>query len=638
MATKRIAGITLEFGADMSGVDKAFSAAEKQTRTLQNELRAVDKALKLDPTNVDLLAQRQEILGKSVDGTRAKLQALQQVQGQMAAANAANADWEKAYEPIRAEIEKTTAALNQLARKQADMEQSFSSGQISNEEYQAFQKQLADLETQSKSLHAEKKKLDAQFSDGHISDADYRKFQRELSKTEKELGELEQSSKTAKASVQKLGAQMAETGDKIGSAGEKLKGVSTAAAAITAAAVATVESTQDLRMDLGKLNTNAERAGVSLGTTEAAMKSLSAVSNEADSNVEAISNILAAGIGDNQMQKAIENLSGAVIKFPDTIKIESLADGLQETLATGQATGQFAEVIDRLGIGVDWFNKSLSQCYDYSDRVDLALATLAGAGMEDIYNAYLQNNDEAVKYSQSQYELQTAMADLGAAIQPLVTEGLQLLVQMISSAAQWIGNLSDGTKRAIGIIAIVVSVIAPLLLAVSSVFKTISNISNGLSGLSAIADLFSSGAGNKAYLTFAKWALIITAVVAAVALLVAGINVLIGRGDEMNRTMSGMGNMMSGGTKIPGYATGTSNHPGGLALVGEQGAELVSLPRGSRVYTNRESRQLLGDTQAAPSGDTYQIYVNVDHLDDVQQLIFMAKEARRMERMGKVKS
>lgn len=45
---------------------------------------------------------------------------------------------------------------------------------------------------------------------------------------------------------------------------------------------------------------------------------------------------------------------------------------------------------------------------------------------------------------------------------------------------------------------------------------------------------------------------------------------------------------------VPGYAGGTNFHPGGLAMVGERGPELVSMPRGSRVFTNRESMGMMG--------------------------------------------
>lgn len=48
---------------------------------------------------------------------------------------------------------------------------------------------------------------------------------------------------------------------------------------------------------------------------------------------------------------------------------------------------------------------------------------------------------------------------------------------------------------------------------------------------------------------------------------------------------------------VPGYATGTNFHPGGLAMVGERGPELVSMPRGSRVFTNRESMGMMGGGQ-----------------------------------------
>ncbi len=43
---------------------------------------------------------------------------------------------------------------------------------------------------------------------------------------------------------------------------------------------------------------------------------------------------------------------------------------------------------------------------------------------------------------------------------------------------------------------------------------------------------------------------------------------------------------------VPGYATGTRNHPGGLAVVGERGPELVNMPRGSQVFSNSESRSM----------------------------------------------
>ena len=56
---------------------------------------------------------------------------------------------------------------------------------------------------------------------------------------------------------------------------------------------------------------------------------------------------------------------------------------------------------------------------------------------------------------------------------------------------------------------------------------------------------------------------------------------------------------------IPGYATGTRNHPGGLALVGERGPELISMPRGSSVFTNADSKRMMqGGRQTVEIVDT----------------------------------
>lgn len=49
---------------------------------------------------------------------------------------------------------------------------------------------------------------------------------------------------------------------------------------------------------------------------------------------------------------------------------------------------------------------------------------------------------------------------------------------------------------------------------------------------------------------------------------------------------------------IPGFATGTTNAPGGLALVGERGPELISVPRGTQITPNAQSMNMLGGLQA----------------------------------------
>ena len=58
----RIKGITVEIGGDTTGLDKALKSVNSSIRTTQSSLKDVSKLLKLDPTNTELLTQKQKLL------------------------------------------------------------------------------------------------------------------------------------------------------------------------------------------------------------------------------------------------------------------------------------------------------------------------------------------------------------------------------------------------------------------------------------------------------------------------------------------------------------------------------------------------------------------------------------------------
>lgn len=72
----RIKGITVQIGGDTTGLSKALSGVNKQIKTTQNELKDVEKLLKLDPSNVKLLAQKQRLLAGAVEESKNKLDSL----------------------------------------------------------------------------------------------------------------------------------------------------------------------------------------------------------------------------------------------------------------------------------------------------------------------------------------------------------------------------------------------------------------------------------------------------------------------------------------------------------------------------------------------------------------------------------
>lgn len=82
------------------------------------------------------------------------------------------------------------------------------------------------------------------------------------------------------------------------------------------------------------------------------------------------------------------------------------------------------------------------------------------------------------------------------------------------------------------------------------------------------------------------------------------------------------------------YATGTSYHPGGLAMVGENGRELIDLPRGARVYTNRETENMVSGSNSTTSNNNFYISINASDLKEFNDVVDMCNNYKQTVRMG----
>ncbi len=77
MANSKIRGITIEIGGDTTKLDKALGSVDKKVKGTQVELREVNKLLKIDPTNTEMLAQKQALLTElAISETKEKLDIL----------------------------------------------------------------------------------------------------------------------------------------------------------------------------------------------------------------------------------------------------------------------------------------------------------------------------------------------------------------------------------------------------------------------------------------------------------------------------------------------------------------------------------------------------------------------------------
>ena len=80
---EKIRGITIELGGDASGLEKALDGVNGKISNTQSQLKDVNKLLKLDPTNTELLAQKQKLLGNQIKNTKEKLDKLKEAQETM---------------------------------------------------------------------------------------------------------------------------------------------------------------------------------------------------------------------------------------------------------------------------------------------------------------------------------------------------------------------------------------------------------------------------------------------------------------------------------------------------------------------------------------------------------------------------
>lgn len=117
MASKKIRGITIEIGGDTTKLGKALEDSEKQTRSLQTELKDVERLLKFDPENVELLAQKQKILTDAVDETTKKLETLKEAEAQVIEQFNRGDIGEDQLRAFQREIIKTQSELTNFEKK-----------------------------------------------------------------------------------------------------------------------------------------------------------------------------------------------------------------------------------------------------------------------------------------------------------------------------------------------------------------------------------------------------------------------------------------------------------------------------------------------------------------------------------------
>ena len=109
-----IKGITVEIGGNVGPLQKALEGVNKDIKNTQSQLRDVEKLLKLDPSNTELLSQKQKLLAQAISDTKEKLETLKTASEQANEQMKQGTITQQEYDALQREIEETEQALKKL--------------------------------------------------------------------------------------------------------------------------------------------------------------------------------------------------------------------------------------------------------------------------------------------------------------------------------------------------------------------------------------------------------------------------------------------------------------------------------------------------------------------------------------------
>lgn len=370
----RIQGITVEIGGDTQGLSKALSSVNREIRTTQSQLKDVERLLKLDPGNTELLRQKYELLNDSIDSTEEKLDSLREAEKQV--------------------------------------QQQFERGEVSQDQYNGLQREIIATEQALGRLQNE-----ARDTENRINGID-----------EKPIEQVEDAAEDAGDALRDAGDDASHFGDML-KAGAIVEGVSGLVDSMSQLA----EETKEYQKIMGSLEVSSEKAGYSAEETADTYRQLYGVLGDDQTAATTTANLQALGMSQEDLTQLTNAAIGAWATYGDSIPIDGLAESINETIQAGQVTGNFADVLNWAGTSEDDFNAKLENAADSTERANIVMEELARQGLVEAGEAWQKNNESLVEANQATADFQDTMAEMSERILPVLTSVKQGITDLLNS-------------------------------------------------------------------------------------------------------------------------------------------------------------------------------------------------------------
>ena len=406
----RIKGITIEIGGDTTGLNKALNGVNKEISSTQGQLKDVERLLKLDPTNTELLRQKQKLLAEAVQGTKGKLDTLKEANKQVTESVSNYDAWKEKYDPIKKQIDETKKKLGDLKEQSRNADEQLANGEISQEKYDALQDEIKKTSSELKTLQKSAKEVSDEFGNP-VAPEQYDALQREIAETEQQLKSLEDQAGKANTTLQQISA----AGDKFQKVGQEIEGVGKKFLPVTATVAgvgaAAVKTTADFDESMSNVSAISGATGEEFDQLRDKAREMGAETKfSASEAADAMSYMAMAGWKTDDMLNGISGImnlaaaSGADLATTSDIVTDALT-GMGYTAADA---GRLADVMAAASSNANTNVEMMGETFKYVAPVCGSL----GYSMEDTALAVGLMANSGIKASQAGTQLRAAITNM----------------------------------------------------------------------------------------------------------------------------------------------------------------------------------------------------------------------------------
>lgn len=517
----RIKGITVEIGGDTTGLDKALKSVNTSIKSTQSALKDVNRLLKLDPSNTELLSQKQRLLKDAIGATKEKLDSLKAAQEQAKKQLENGELGQDKYDALQREIVEAEEELRRLQQEAATTSTALSKIDVAGQKMEAVGnsiagagKKMMGVTTVIGGVGVAAVKTAADFDSAMsqvaaVSGATGKDFDALRSKA-REMGSKTKFSATEAAEAMNYMAMAGwKTEDMLGG----IEGVMNLAAAsgedlattsdiVTDALTAFGLSAKDsghfadiLAAASSNANTNVSMMGE---TFKYCAPIAGALGFSAEDTAEAIGLMANAGIKSSQAGTALRTIMN---NLAGDVKISGKAIG-DVTIATTNADGSMRDLSDILADCRSAFG-NLTESEKAQAAESLVgknamsgFLALMNAGEDDIekLSSAIDNCDgSAEKMAMTMQDnlagqltiLKSQLQELAISFGDILMPAIRSIVSKLQGFVDKLNGMDEGTKRTIVTIALLVASIGPLLIIIGT---TISKIGVAMQGFVKLAN------------------------------------------------------------------------------------------------------------------------------------------------------